>query len=71
MSPKSSGYIFQPNKLALHYLMLLFVFNLQKQPPQLLQMIGLNLTFLIEDNLSMDSILTMPCLNMEFPKTLY
>ena len=36
-------------------------------------LIGLNLTFLIEGNLclSMDSILTMLYLNLEFPKPLY
>ena len=36
-------------------------------------MIGLNLIFLIEDNLSisMDSIQTSLCLNKEFPKALH
>ena len=36
-------------------------------------LIGLNLTFLIEGNLSlsMDSILTILYLNLEFPKPLY
>ena len=38
-----------------------------------LQMIVLNISFLIEGNLSLsiDLILTMLCLNMEFPKALY